>query len=163
MDLSLLTKNSFEQLCINFSNERLQQHFNRHLFKLEQEEYSLGGIDWTKVEFQDTQECLDLIKKRPLGLLPLLDEECTFPKGTDLTLANKLKQHVSGNHCFKGERGREFRVCHYAGEVVYDTTTFLEKNRDLLHSDLIQLLSSCTGLPKSIASNLNKGEKKLTT
>lgn len=156
-------KNSFEQLCINYANERLQQHFNRHLFKLEQEEYGLDGIDWTHVEFEDNQDCLDLIEKRPLGLLSLLDEECTFPKGTDLTLANKLKQHLSGNPCFKGERGREFCVRHYAGEVVYETATFLEKNRDLLHSDLIQLLSSCTGLPKSFASNLSKGEEKPTT
>ncbi|GLJ33257.1 hypothetical protein SUGI_0669180 [Cryptomeria japonica] len=155
-------RNSFEQLCINYANERLQQHFNRHLFKLEQEEYSLDGIDWTRVEFEDNQECLDLIEKRPLGLLSLLDEECTFPKGTDLTLANKLKQHLNGNSCFKGERGSAFGVCHYAGEVVYDTTTFLEKNRDLLHSDLIQLMSSCTGLPQLFAANFSKGPQILT-
>ncbi|KAH9288716.1 hypothetical protein KI387_032833, partial [Taxus chinensis] len=156
-------KNSFEQLCINYANERLQQHFNRHLFKLEQEEYSIDGIDWTRVEFEDNQECLDLIEKRPLGLLSLLDEECTFPKGTDLTLANKLKQHLNGNSCFKGERGSAFCVCHYAGEVLYHTTTFLEKNRDLLHSDLIQLMSSCTGLPQLFAANLSKGTQIQTT
>eukprot|EP01018_Ginkgo_biloba_P021923 Gb_03454 [translate_table: standard] len=157
-------KNSFEQLCINYANERLQQHFNRHLFKLEQEEYSLDGIDWTRVEFEDNQECLNLIEKKPLGLLSLLDEESTFPKGTDLTLANKLKQHLNGNSCFKEERGRAFRVCHYAGEVVYDTNRFLEKNRDLLHSDLLQLLSSCTcQLPRLFASNMRKGAQKSTS
>ncbi|KAH8518531.1 hypothetical protein H0E87_000396 [Populus deltoides] len=135
--------NSFEQFCINYANERLQQHFNRHLFKLEQQEYEEDGIDWTKVDFEDNQECLNLFEKKPLGLLSLLDEESNFPNATDLTFANKLKQYLNGNPCFKGERGRAFGVCHYAGEVVYDTNGFLEKNRDPMHSDFIQLLSSC--------------------
>lgn len=137
-------KNSFEQFCINYANERLQQHFNRHLFKLEQEEYELDGVDWTKVEFEDNEECLNLIEKKPLGVLSLLDEESNFPKATDLTFANKLKQHLSSNSCFKGERGRAFSIRHYAGEVPYDTNGFLEKNRDPLQTDIIQLLSSCT-------------------
>ncbi|KAG7545982.1 Myosin head motor domain [Arabidopsis suecica] len=135
--------NSFEQFCINFANERLQQHFNRHLFKLEQEEYEGDGIDWTKVEFKDNQECLNLIEKKPIGLVSLLDEESNFPKATDTTFANKLKQHLNANSCFKGERGRGFRIKHYAGEVLYNTNGFLDKNRDPLHVDLIQLLSSC--------------------
>lgn len=137
-------KNSFEQFCINYANERLQQHFNRHLFKLEQEEYELDGVDWTRVEFEDNEECLNLIEKKPLGVLSLLDEESNFPKATDLTFANKLKQHLGSNSCFKGERGRAFSIRHYAGEVPYDTNGFLEKNRDPLQTDIIQLLSSCT-------------------
>ncbi|XVF78057.1 hypothetical protein PTKIN_Ptkin14bG0097700 [Pterospermum kingtungense] len=154
-------KNSFEQLCINYANERLQQHFNRHLFKLEQEEYELEGIDWTKVDFEDNQECLDLFEKKPLGLLSLLDEESNFPKATDLTLANKLKQHLNANSCFRGDRGRAFGVQHFAGEVVYDTNGFLEKNRDPLNSELVELLSSCIGqLPQSFASRvLNQSMK----
>ncbi|XP_058090260.1 myosin-1-like isoform X2 [Magnolia sinica] len=148
-------KNSFEQFCINYANERLQQHFNRHLFKLEQEEYIQDGIDWAKVDFEDNQDCLNLFEKKPLGLLSLLDEESTFPNGTDLTFANKLKQHLNSNSCFRGERGRAFCVFHYAGEVTYDTSGFLEKNRDLLHLDSIQLLSSCTcPLPQVFASNM---------
>ncbi|CAA2978600.1 myosin-1 [Olea europaea subsp. europaea] len=148
-------RNSFEQFCINYANERLQQHFNRHLFKLEQEEYIYNGIDWTKVDFEDNQDCLNLFEKKPLGLLSLLDEESTFPNGTDMTFANKLKQHLNSNACFRGERGKAFMVSHYAGQVVYDTTGFLEKNRDLLHLDSIQLLSSCTcHLPKAFASSL---------
>ncbi|KAL9288305.1 Myosin-4 [Arabidopsis thaliana] len=135
--------NSFEQFCINYANERLQQHFNRHLFKLEQEEYEGDGIDWTKVEFIDNQECLNLIEKKPIGLVSLLNEESNFPKATDTTFANKLKQHLNANSCFKGERGRGFRIKHYAGEVLYNTNGFLEKNRDPLHVDLIQLLSLC--------------------
>ncbi|KAL9356681.1 hypothetical protein Peur_049934 [Populus x canadensis] len=154
-------RNSFEQFCINYANERLQQHFNRHLFKLEQEEYIQDGIDWTKVDFDDNQDCLNLFEKKPLGLLSLLDEESTFPNGTDLTFANKLKQHLNSNSCFRGDRGKAFSVSHYAGEVTYDTTGFLEKNRDLLHLDSIQLLSSCScHLPQIFASNmLTQSEK----
>ncbi|KAG6634503.1 myosin-2-like [Carya illinoinensis] len=140
-------RNGFEQFCINYANERLQQHFNRHLFKLEQEDYELDGVDWTKVDFEDNQECLDIFEKKPLGLLSLLDEESNFPKATDLTFASKLKEHLNSNSCFKGERGGAFRICHYAGEVLYDTNGFLEKNRDRLHSDSIQLLISCSCQP----------------
>ncbi|KAL0788222.1 hypothetical protein Bca101_004468 [Brassica carinata] len=148
-------KNSFEQFCINYANERLQQHFNRHLFKLEQEEYIQDGIDWTRVDFEDNQDCLSLFEKKPLGLLSLLDEESTFPNGTDLTLANKLKQHLLSNSCFRGDRGKLFTVVHYAGEVTYETTGFLEKNRDFLHLDSIQLLSSCScHLPQAFASSM---------
>ncbi|KAL5543073.1 hypothetical protein UlMin_010783 [Ulmus minor] len=148
-------RNSFEQFCINYANERLQQHFNRHLFKLEQEEYIQDGIDWAKVDFEDNQDCLSLFEKKPLGLLSLLDEESTFPNGTDLTFANKLKQHLSSNSSFRGERDKAFTVGHYAGEVTYDTSGFLEKNRDLLHLDSIQLMSSSScHLPKIFASNL---------
>ncbi|KAL6543932.1 Myosin-1 [Orobanche gracilis] len=170
-------RNSFEQFCINYANERLQQHFNRHLFKLEQEEYVQDGIDWAKVDFEDNQDCLNLFEKfwialilhdspftfhqKPLGLQSLLDEESTFPNGTDLSFANKLNQHLNSNICFRGERGKAFTVRHYAGEVTYDTTGFLEKNRDLLHLDSIQLLSSCTcHLPQVFASSmLTQSEK----
>ncbi|XVE80224.1 hypothetical protein DITRI_Ditri14bG0122500 [Diplodiscus trichospermus] len=148
-------KNSFEQFCINYANERLQQHVKRHLFKLEQEEYELDGIDWTKVDFEDNKECLDLFEKKPKGLLSLLDEESNLPNATDLTLANKLKQHLNANSCFKGDRGRAFGVRHFAGEVLYDTNGFLEKNRDPLNSELVQLLSSCNGqLPQTFASKM---------
>ncbi|PPS08975.1 hypothetical protein GOBAR_AA11665 [Gossypium barbadense] len=168
-------RNSFEQFCINYANERLQQHFNRHLFKLEQEEYIQDGIDWAKVDFDDNQDCLNLFEKKctssnlivlsfmqkPLGLLSLLDEESTFPNGTDSSFANKLKQHLKSNPCFRGEREKAFTVSHFAGEVTYDTSGFLEKNRDLLHLDSIQLLSSCLcHLPRIFASNmLNQSEK----
>ncbi|PHT62898.1 Myosin-2 [Capsicum annuum] len=134
-------KNSFEQFCINYANERLQQHLNRHLFKLEQEEYELDGIDWTKVDFQDNQECLDLYEKKPIGIISLLDEESNSHKATDSAFADKLKQHLKANPCYTGDR-EEFGIRHYAGEVIYDTSGFLDKNRDTVHSDIIQLLSS---------------------
>ncbi|XP_072950983.1 myosin-2-like [Typha angustifolia] len=155
-------KNGFEQFCINYANERLQQHFNRHLFKLEQEEYTEDGIDWTNVDFVDNADCLNLFEKKPLGLLSLLDEESNFPKATDLTFASKLKQHLSGNPCFKGERDCAFQIFHYAGEVMYDTSGFLEKNRDPLLAGSIQLLKSCTcELPRLFSSQiLNQSQKK---
>ncbi|MED6136863.1 hypothetical protein PIB30_059778 [Stylosanthes scabra] len=157
-------KNSFEQFCINYANERLQQHFNRHLFKLEQEDYELDGVDWTKVEFEDNQVCLDLFEKKPLGLLSLLDEESNFPRATDLTLATKLKQHLSSNPCFKGESGKAFSVRHYAGEVTYDTNGFLEKNRDPLPSGSIQLLSSCScELLRSFSRVLDQSQQTNST
>ncbi|KAE8692300.1 Myosin-2 [Hibiscus syriacus] len=138
-------KNSFEQLCVNYAYERLQQHFIRHLLKLEQEEYELDGIDWTKVDFEDNQECLDLFEKKPLGLLSLLDEESNLPNSTDFTLANKLRQHLNSNSYFRGDRGRAFCVRHFAGEVLYDTNCFLDKNRDALNHEVVQLISSCNG------------------
>ncbi|KAK6132735.1 hypothetical protein DH2020_033540 [Rehmannia glutinosa] len=150
-------KNSFEQFCINYANERLQQHLNRHLFKLEQEEYELDGIDQTKVDFEDNQDCLDLFEKKPVGLMSLLDEVSNFPKATGLTFTTKLKQHLNANRCFKEERCGTFSIRHCAREVIYDTGEFLEKNRDLLPFDTIQLLLSCTcQLPQYFASTLLK-------
>ncbi|EFJ25955.1 hypothetical protein SELMODRAFT_98074 [Selaginella moellendorffii] len=147
--------NSFEQLCINYANERLQQFFNHHLFKIEQDEYSSERIDWTKIEFVDNQECLDLIEKKPVGLITLLDEECSFPKATEASLALKLSEHLKGNSCFKAERSPGFTINHYAGEVTYGTSGFLEKNRDLLHVDLLELLGSCEhDLAKEFAAKL---------
>ncbi|KAK4787497.1 hypothetical protein SAY86_011330 [Trapa natans] len=148
-------KNSFEQFCINYANERLQQHFNRHLFKLEQEDYEVDGIDCTKVDFEDNQDCLNLIEKKPLGILSLLDEESNFPKATNLTFVNKLKKHLNSNPCFKGDKDGVFCIHHYAGEVTYDTGGFLEKNRDPVLADLIKFLSSSSHhLPQLFASRI---------
>ncbi|KAF6163283.1 hypothetical protein GIB67_025147 [Kingdonia uniflora] len=149
-------KNGLEQLCVNYANERLQQHFNRHLFKLEQEEYRKNGIDCRQVDFEDNQECLNLFEKKPFGLFSLLDKESSSSsKATDLTLASKLEQHLKANPCFKQETDRNFSVCHYAGKVLYSTSDFLEKNRDPQPSNPIQLLSSCTfQLPQLFASSM---------
>ncbi|CAN4104137.1 unnamed protein product [Withania somnifera] len=134
-------RNTFEQFLMNYANERLQQHVNRHLLKLEQEEYELDGIDCLKVDFEDNQECLDLFEKKPFGLISLLNEESNSPKATDLTFAYKLKQHIKSSPCFKSER-EEFCIRHCAGEVTYDASGFLAKNRDALDPDIIQLLLS---------------------
>ncbi|KAL0306471.1 UNVERIFIED_CONTAM: Myosin-2 [Sesamum radiatum] len=126
---------------INVSLATGKQHTGRSISILDIygfesfKEYELDGIDWTKIDFEDNQDCLDLIEKKPLGLISLLDEESKFPKATHLTFAMKLKQHLKSNRCFKGERGGAFSIRHYAGEVLYDTGEFLEKNRDALHSE----------------------------
>lgn len=73
-------ENDFEQFCINLANEKLQQHFNQHVFKMEQAEYEKEAIDWSYIEFVDNQDVLDLIEKKPMGILDLLDELCRFPQ-----------------------------------------------------------------------------------
>ncbi|KAL1563673.1 myosin-2-like isoform X1 [Salvia divinorum] len=154
-----LKKNSFEQFCINYADERLQHHFNQHLVKLEQEEYELDGIDWKRVDFEDNQDCVDLFEKTPIGFISILDELSNLPKATDLTFAAKLKHHFSTNRGFKGEIGGTFSIRHHAGEVLYETGKFLEKNRDPIHSEIIELLSSCTGrLPQSFAALLEQSK-----
>ncbi|GAU45857.1 hypothetical protein TSUD_371530 [Trifolium subterraneum] len=100
-------------------------------------------IVFTVLDFEDNQECLDLFEKKPLGVFPLLDEESNLTEASDSTFSNKLKNLLDANHCFKEERGGAFSVRHYAGEVLYDTNGFIEKNRDTLSSNSIQLISSC--------------------
>ncbi|XP_024959733.1 myosin-2-like [Cynara cardunculus var. scolymus] len=148
-------KNSLEQLLINYADERLHQHFIRHLFKLEQEEYESEGIDWKKVEFIDNQECLNLFEKKTVGIISILDEASNTSECTDLIFANKVRQNSSSYLSFNGERGA-FRVRHYAGEVRYETNGFLEKNRDILQSDNIRFLLSCCDNFGSSESDLDK-------
>lgn len=135
-------KNSLEQMLINYADERLHQHFVRHLFKLEQEEYESEGIDWKKVEFVDNQGCLNLFEKKTAGLISILDEVSNTSEATNLTFANKIKQHLSSTLQFNNEKSA-FKVQHYAGDVQYETTGFIEKNRDTLQPDNIVFLSSC--------------------
>eukprot|EP00900_Chrysochromulina_parva_P008310 jgi/Chrpa1/17480/Chrysochromulina_OHIO_Genome00007564-RA len=131
--------NSFEQLCINYANERLQQQFNWDVFKSEQAEYEREGIEWKAIEFVDNQKCLDLIDdKKLMGILHVLDEECALQKGTDETLAQKLRER-HGKHPYFDAPKRDqlsFTVKHYAGNVTYLSTGFREKNKDALHPDL---------------------------
>ncbi|BBH06723.1 Myosin family protein with Dil domain [Prunus dulcis] len=134
--------NSFEQFCINFTNEKLQQHFNQHVFKMEQEEYTKEQIDWSYIEFVDNQDVLDLIEKKPGGIVALLDEACMFPKSTHETFANKLYQTFKTHKRFiKPKLSRtDFAIGHYAGEVLYQSDQFLDKNKDYVvpeHQDLL--------------------------
>ncbi|XP_057439528.1 myosin-11-like [Lotus japonicus] len=134
--------NSFEQFCINFTNEKLQQHFNQHVFKMEQEEYTKEQIDWSYIEFVDNQDVLDLIEKKPGGIIALLDEACMFPKSTHETFANKLYQTFKNHKRFvKPKLSRtDFTISHYAGEVLYQSDHFLDKNKDYVvpeHQDLL--------------------------
>ncbi|XP_026297938.1 myosin heavy chain, muscle isoform X16 [Apis mellifera] len=137
--------NSFEQLCINFTNEKLQQFFNHHMFVLEQEEYTKEGIHWEFIDFgMDLLACIELIEK-PMGILSILEEESMFPKATDKTFEEKL----NNNHLGKspnylkpkppkpGQQPAHFAIGHYAGNVPYNITGWLEKNKDPLNDTVV--------------------------
>uniref|UniRef100_A0A0R0IEM0 Uncharacterized protein n=1 Tax=Glycine max TaxID=3847 RepID=A0A0R0IEM0_SOYBN len=136
--------NSFEQFCINLTNEKLQQHFNQHVFKMEQEEYTKEEIDWSYIEFVDNQDVLDLIEKKPGGIIALLDEACMFPRSTHETFAEKLYQTFKDNKRFsKPKLSRtDFTINHYAGDVTYQTDFFLDKNKDYVVPEHAALLSA---------------------
>ncbi|CAO2831955.1 unnamed protein product [Amaranthus hypochondriacus] len=136
--------NSFEQFCINLTNEKLQQHFNQHVFKMEQEEYTREEIDWSYIEFVDNQDVLDLIEKKPGGIIALLDEACMFPRSTHETFAEKLYQTFTNHKRFsKPKLSRtDFTISHYAGEVTYQTDLFLDKNKDYVVPEHQELLNA---------------------
>lgn len=115
--------NSFEQLCINYANENLQQFFVKHIFKLEQEQYAKEGITWHNISYIDNQENLDMIGLKPMNLLSLIDEESKFPKGTDITLLSKLHSNHSNKPAYiapKSSHEHRFGVKHFAGDVIYE-------------------------------------------
>uniref|UniRef100_A0A7N6A2T1 Myosin VAb n=1 Tax=Anabas testudineus TaxID=64144 RepID=A0A7N6A2T1_ANATE len=136
--------NSFEQFCINYANEKLQQQFNLHVFKLEQEEYMKEEIPWTLIDFYDNQPCINLIESK-LGILDLLDEECKMPKGSDDTWAQKLYNTLlKQNAHFDKPRlsNRAFIIHHFADKVEYQCEGFLEKNKDTVNEEQINVLKN---------------------
>nr|XP_020641644.1 myosin-1B [Pogona vitticeps] len=138
--------NSLEQLCINFTNEKLQQFFNHHMFVLEQEEYKKEGIEWEFIDFgMDLAACIELIEK-PMGIFSILEEECMFPKATDTSFKNKLyDQHLGKSNNFqkpkpaKGKAEAHFALVHYAGTVDYNISGWLDKNKDPLNETVVGL------------------------
>ncbi|CAL8308765.1 unnamed protein product [Lota lota] len=137
-------RNSFEQFCINYANEKLQQQFNRHVFQLEQEEYVREDLAWSRIEFSDNQLCIDLIEGH-LGLLDLLDEECRMPKGSDENWARKVyDQHQSSNphphFCKPRMSNCAFIIRHFADAVQYECGGFLNMNRDTVFDEPINIL-----------------------
>ncbi|KAJ2846452.1 Myosin type-2 heavy chain 1, partial [Coemansia erecta] len=158
--------NSFEQFCINYANEKLQQNFNHHVFKLEQEEYKREQLrNWTFIGFQDNQPCIDLIEGKPIGILALLDEESRLEQGSDRTFTEKLfrqfdstaagsankrsnlspdKQEADISSYFRKPRfsNTAFTVRHYAHDVTYEGDGFLEKNKDTVPDEILELLCS---------------------
>ncbi|XP_068168674.1 unconventional myosin-Va-like isoform X2 [Antennarius striatus] len=137
--------NSFEQFCINYANEKLQQQFNQHVFKLEQEEYMKEEIPWTLIDFYDNQPCINLIEAK-LGVLDLLDEECKMPKGSDDTWAQKLYNVLlRQNAHFDKPRlsNTAFIIHHFADKVEYQCEGFLEKNKDTVNLEQINVLKNC--------------------
>ena len=135
--------NSFEQFCINYANEKLQQIFNQHIFKLEQEEYQKEEIQWEFIDFQDNQPCIDLIEHRT-GVIALLDEECRIPKGNDINWVGKLDSVLSWHKHFQKARlsNSAFKIQHYADTVEYEASGFLEKNRDTFSEEHVEMLRS---------------------
>ncbi|KAG5864672.1 hypothetical protein JTB14_025102 [Gonioctena quinquepunctata] len=144
--------NGFEQLCINFTNEKLQQFFNHHMFVLEQEEYQREGIEWAFIDFgMDLAACIELIEK-PMGILSILEEESMFPKATDKTFEEKLNtNHLGKSPNFQkpkppkpGQQAAHFTLGHYAGNVPYNITGWLEKNKDPLNDTVVDLYKKGT-------------------
>uniref|UniRef100_A0A0P4W6V9 Myosin motor domain-containing protein n=1 Tax=Scylla olivacea TaxID=85551 RepID=A0A0P4W6V9_SCYOL len=141
----IFAMNSFEQLCINYTNEKLQQLFNHTMFILEQEEYQREGIEWKFIDFGlDLQPTIDLIEK-PMGILALLDEECFFPKATDKSFIDKLNTSHSVHPKFCKSEFRDkadFAIVHYAGKVDYSGHQWLMKNMDPLNENIVSLLQT---------------------
>ncbi|XP_048527670.1 myosin-6-like [Triticum urartu] len=163
--------NSFEQFCINLTNEKLQQHFNQHVFKMEQEEYTKEEIDWSYIQFVDNQEILDLIEKKPGGIIALLDETCMLRNSNHETFAEKLYQKFKDNPHFSRPKfsRSDFTIHHYAGNVTYQTDLFLDKNidyavnehQDLLHASTSPFVSSL--FPPSEESTKSNKSTKFTS
>ena len=140
--------NSFEQLCINYCNEKLQFHFNEYIFKLEQDEYKSEGIPVDMIEFKDNQPTLDLLEKKGEGVFAMIDEELSVPKGDDLTLLKKVLAKHAKHPNFAAPKPKDlnsnlvFCIQHYAGLVPYNVTSFLEKNKDALNEDITDAINS---------------------
>merc|ERR1712088_1161593 len=136
--------NTFEQICINFCNEKLQQFFNHHMFVLEQEEYVMEGIEWEMVDFGMDSEATIHLMEKPMGLLAILEEETLFPKASDKTFEDKLKENLLGksNVLLKKQPGSKdksahFAIAHYAGIVNYNLTNWLDKNKDPVNDTVV--------------------------
>lgn len=144
----IFEENSFEQLCINYTNEKLQQFFNHHMFVLEQEEYAREQIEWQFIDFgRDLQPTIDLIElPNPIGIFSCLDEDCVMPKATDKSFTEKLHSLWDKKSTkYRASRLRHgFVLTHYAAEVEYSTENWLEKNKDPLNDNITRLLAAST-------------------
>merc|ERR1712001_369355 len=138
--------NGFEQISINFVNEKLQQFFNHHMFVVEQEEYVREGIDWVMVDFGMDLAAAIIMFEKPMGIWAILEEESLFPKATDKSFEDKLKaQHLGKSPPFakpqsKTDKNAHFAVIHYAGTVSYNVTAWLEKNKDPVNDTVVDIL-----------------------
>lgn len=138
--------NSFEQLCINFTNERLQQFFNSFVFKLEEQLYEREGIEWDPLDFPDNQDAVDMLQAKGTGVFAILDEECVVPQGSDHGFNNKLIKQHRGHRRFDEIKTKPswFVIKHFAGPVSYCSDGFLDKNKDQLSNDLIECMGAST-------------------
>ncbi|KAJ5280109.1 hypothetical protein N7478_005481 [Penicillium angulare] len=142
----IFDNNSFEQLCINYTNEKLQQFFNHHMFVLEQEEYAREQIEWQFIDFgKDLQPTIDLIElTNPIGIFSCLDEDCVMPKATDKSFTEKLHSLWDRKTPkYRSSRlSQGFILTHYAAEVEYSTHDWLEKNKDPMNDNITRLLAN---------------------
>ena len=171
--------NTFEQICINFCNEKLQQFFNHHMFVLEQEEYVREGIEWEMVDFGMDLEATIQLMEKPMGLLAILEEETLFPKASDKSFEDKLKDNLLGKSAVflkkqpgSRDKNAHFAIAHYAGVVNYNLTGWLDKNKDPLNDTVVDMLKKSEndlvvylfrdhpGQPEGDAGKKEKGGKK---
>ncbi|XP_064892803.1 unconventional myosin-XIX isoform X1 [Columba livia] len=139
-------ENSLEQLCINYANEKLQQHFVAHYLKAQQEEYAAEGLQWSFINYQDNQNCLELIEANPLSIFSLLNEECRLnrPSNTHL-FQTRIEKALSNNQCLsrnKFSKEPNFIISHYAGKVCYQLAAMVEKNKDPIPPELVNVLQN---------------------
>ncbi|XP_072909641.1 unconventional myosin-XIX isoform X1 [Hemitrygon akajei] len=139
-------QNNLEQLCINYANEKLQQHFVAHYLKAQQEEYTSEGLEWSFVNYQDNQRCLDLIEGSPSSIFSLLNEGSRLNRNSDENqFKTRLQTALANNHCLSWDvfsNVPNFIVAHYAGKVKYQIEGMLEKNKDPVPPELVQLLQT---------------------
>merc|ERR1719195_1033623 len=144
--------NGFEQISINFVNEKLQQFFNHHMFVVEQEEYVKEGIDWVMVDFGMDLAAAIIMFEKPMGIWAILEEESLFPKATDKSFEEKLKASLGKLPVFlkpqsKTDKNAHFAISHYAGIVSYNVTGWLEKNKDPVNDTVVEILKSTSSVP----------------
>ncbi|XP_078611849.1 unconventional myosin-XV-like isoform X5 [Branchiostoma floridae x Branchiostoma japonicum] len=167
--------NSFEQLCINFANEKLHDHFNRHIFKIEQMEYEKESIGWKHMTCPDNQLCLDLISAKPHGIFSLLNDQSSFPQATDRSFLEKCHHFHQDHEHYERPRvpAQEFSIRHCAGKVSYKVHGFLDKNKDTMRYDVVEMLigSKCELLSRmfwehqslELNKSISKKQHGLTT
>uniref|UniRef100_A0A8B9UM68 Unconventional myosin-XIX n=1 Tax=Anas zonorhyncha TaxID=75864 RepID=A0A8B9UM68_9AVES len=143
-------ENNLEQLCINYANEKLQQHFVAHYLKAQQEEYAAEGLQWSFINYQDNQNCLDLIEGNPLSIFSLLNEECRLNRSSNPDLfQTRIEKALSDNQCLsrdKFSKKPNFIISHYAGKVCYQLEAMVEKNKDPIPPELIHVLQNSKDL-----------------
>ncbi|NXQ46354.1 MYO19 protein, partial [Catharus fuscescens] len=139
-------ENNLEQLCINYANEKLQQHFVAHYLKAQQEEYAAEGLQWSFINYKDNQNCLDLIEGNPLSIFSLLNEECRLNRASNTDLfQTRIEKALSSNQCLsrdKFSKKPNFIISHYAGKVCYQLAAMVEKNKDAVPPELLHVLQN---------------------
>ncbi|NXJ66401.1 MYO19 protein, partial [Rostratula benghalensis] len=139
-------ENNLEQLCINYANEKLQQHFVAHYLKAQQEEYAAEGLQWSFINYQDNQNCLDLIEGNPLSIFSLLNEECRLNRSSNTDLfQTRIEKALAHNRCLsrnKFSKKPNFIISHYAGKVCYQLAAMVEKNKDPIPPELVHVLQN---------------------